>query len=158
MQLTTFSSNKTIFLYTYLIGRYCRRIISPFSYMYTHTSLVRMGGDLRHDQWRPVTVLQGVCASLYGWFSRENGDNNLFFSQIFVDFRANARKSTKISEKKNGATALKCEMFLGRDARTGGRADRQTDRRTDRQTDTSNNNTLLAYGKKIKIPCLKFLS
>ena len=33
--------------------------------------------------------------------SRENWSNHFILSQIFVDFRANARKSTKISEKKS---------------------------------------------------------
>ena len=41
-----------------------------------------------------------LTLSLIFALPRENGCNHCFFSQIFVNFRANARKSTKISEKK----------------------------------------------------------
>ena len=47
-----------------------------------------------------------LTLSLIFALSRKNGCNPSFFSQIFVDFRANARKSTKINEKKTVAHTL----------------------------------------------------
>ena len=50
-----------------------------------------------YTQWRLVTARQGVRDRLSQWFSRENWCNRMFFSHIFVHFRTNARKLTKIS-------------------------------------------------------------
>ena len=57
-------------------------------------------------QWRLVTVRQGGRDGRSHWFSRANKWNHAFFWQIFVHFRANARKLLQINENNIAARTL----------------------------------------------------